>query len=682
MHLSVVVRFLTILSLSLWAHAAAALDCGEALVGDYAVEESGAAVLRVEKVGNRLLSRQKDTDGQWSAGFFESAIVPPDEVRKVMGTADPAAALCGLRLAGGLLFKLPVGHEYAASSATEKSLDTRKVLSGYLYYEASGFAVSAKDIYRVAPSGVSPPVPPTPAHAAVAAAGHEVPTAAVCPGQRPPDMQQAAFNALPQGQKRWFERLDASGQSRFVCGQYVHDLIQHSASSSRPSVVPKEATLKDIAVLVQAGQVPRNAKGEAAWTAVSHSLLAHHVGTGGEKIPLQKEVFALFVDVLLPHIDGAPVSERDLSEQLALLKEVALMPPPFGLVALKALNRNGLLERVVGSPSERAAIQVLRFNTVRIPGETFDYLLASAGPDAANDVDVMTALIDRNGIDGMRRMLHAGANPAQRGWLARARMDPAAASGVYPLMLDAALLAAKAGPVPSRLLGDQLTVVVGKLLAQCPVEPGRWKEMEGLLEHGARLQGVFDNGEFAQTNLGVFALKCPEGFKALLERGLPLDALYPYPTYAGKRQDAPLLMYLTATMEDFPPQAEVLAEMLRRHNNANERPTCAGCSPYSALEMAILLGDIDLVKVLLDFGADPNDVNRDGRPASIRAVIQNRADMLEVMHAKRKLDLHTLDKTHVSLLAWAHCAGAKNAVAWLEREGAVNTGQALCAKKG
>ncbi|AYM98113.1 ankyrin repeat domain-containing protein [Acidovorax sp. 1608163] len=677
MPLSFVARLLALLSLGLVSQAAVALDCGEALLGDYALQENGVAVLRVEQTQHRLYTRQKDADGQWSASFFESAVVRPDDVRKVMGAADGVVPLCGIRLPGGVLFKLPVGHAYAVSSATEKSTVPRKALSGYLYYEASGFAVSAADLFPVARAGASPALPVAPA-----AAGLQVPATAMCPGQRLPDMQQAAFDALPEAQRQWFARLDGPGQARFVCGQYLHDVIGRYIASNRPSAAPKEVTLREASLLLQAGQVPRNAQGKASWATVSQSLLVGHLGTGRDTIPWQKEVFALFVNDLLPHIDPAPDNERDLYDQVALIKEVALMPPEFGMVALKSLNRQGTLQRTLGGSSERIALQVLRFNTWRLPGPTLDYLLAEAGPDAANDGDVMTGLIDRNGIEGVQRVLNAGANPAQQGWLARARMDPAAASGVYPLLLNAAFAAAQGDAVRSRLLGDQLTLVLGKLLAQCPSEPDRWKEIDFLVDRGARVRGVFDNGAFATTNLGVFALKCPQGFTALLDRGLPLDALYPYPSYAGERQDTPLLMYLTAAMEDFPPQAPVLVQMLSRHNNANVRPGCAGCSPYNPLEMAIISGNTDLVQVLLDFGADPNDPNKDGRPPAIRAVVQNRVDMLEMMHARRKLDVNRLDRPQISLLAWAACAGAQEAMAWLVREGAVNTGQERCQKKG
>ncbi|WP_140426300.1 ankyrin repeat domain-containing protein [Acidovorax sp. Root275] len=665
---------------SVFSQAAAALDCAETLLGDYALEENGTAVLRVERANGRIHTRHKDDNGQWSTRFFEGPVLPSDQVRRVMDVdpADRSAPLCGLGMDGGVLFQLPVGHEYAVSSATEKSTVPRKVLSGYLYYEASGFAMGATDLFPVARVGVSPPVPPAPA---AAVSGREVPVSATCPGQIAPDMGQAAFDALPSGQKNWFHRLDTKAQTRFVCGQYLNDLMSLSTHLSAALDAPRGDTLTKISALLRAGQVPRNADGKASWSSASQSLLASNQGTRGEKIPFQDEFNALFAKGILPRLDDGEGSEHDLHQRIYLLKEVILMPPDLGVAALRTLNRRGLLRRSPPRSSQSVALQLLQFSTPRIPAETFDYLLAEAGPSAANDDGVMTTLIDTNGIEGVRRMLHAGASPAQRGWLARARMNPAAASGIYPLLLDAAVAAAKANPAQARILADQTTLVLGKLLAQCSSDPARWKEIDFLVAQGARVQGVFDNQEFSETNLGVFARRCPEGFKGLLQRGLPLNVNYPYPKYAGQRQDTPLLMYLTVGMEDHPPQAQMVVEMLSRHNNANVRPTCPGCNPLNPLEMAIFFGDVATVKALLDFGADPNDPNSDGRPPFIRAVIENSVEKLEVMNAKTPLDVHRLDKKNISLLAWANCAGAKDAAAWLSGRGVVSSGEALCQKR-
>lgn len=679
MHPPTAIRLLALLSFSVFCSVATAAECSDGLPGDYAVEKNGPAVLRIEQSSGRLHTLQKDDRGQWGAQRFESPVVAPDMVRRLMDAEDGSAPMCGVRVPGGALLKVPVGQAYRVSSATEKSTVESQALTGYLFYEASGFAVSAVDLYPVARAGEAPAVP---AASAQAASGREVPGSAICPGRRLPDMRQAAFDGLPALQKSGFHRLNAAGQSRFVCGQYLNDLMGRSPGSNASSGASREGMLKEVSTLIRAGHVPRNAEGQESWASASSSLLSSIASRGGEAVPFQKEVYALFVHEILPLMgDASHDEDRGLAELTYLLKELVSIPQEYGVVALKALNRQGVLRRSVRGSSQKIASEALQFNTLRIPADTFDYLLAEAGPGAANDASLMTTLIDRNGVEGIRRMLHAGANPAQKGWLSRARMNADAAPEIYPLLLNAALAAAQGNPAQSRALGDQLTLVLGRLLARCPKDAAPWTEIDVLVAQGARVQGVFDNQEFSEITLGVFARRCPEGFKALLQRGLPLDTVYPYPAYAGPRQDTPLLMYLTVGMEDHPPQAQVLVEMLKRHNNANVRPACTGCNPLNALEMAIFSGDTGVLKVLLDFGADPNDPNPDGRPPFIRAVIENSVEMLEMMNAKTPLDVHRPDRKNISLLAWANCAGAKDAAAWLSRKGAVSSGEALCQKR-
>jgi len=662
----------------LFTSAASAADCPEMLLGDYSDTADGPAIVRVESANGRVQTRQKDANGQWSSAVFDSPVVPPHEVRRLIGPIGRSVPVCGLGVQGGVLLKVPVGHEYAVSSATEKSTVPQKAVTGYLVYQASGFAVSATDLFPVARQGASPLPPPPPSKAAV---GLEVPALPVCAGQRLPDMNQAAFDALPATEKNRFHRMEAPAQTRFVCGQHLNDLMSQDTFLSPALGASRGDTLNRISALLHAGQIPRNAAGEAAWVTASQGLLAHNRATGKEAIPFQNEYYALFIRDIAPHLGDAADNTLNLYPLVYLLKEMILLPPELGTPALKALGQKGLLRRTSDTSGETIAVQLLQHSTPTIPPETFAFLLAEAGPGAANHSGVMATLIDNPSAERIQLMLNAGAQPAQRGWLARARANPAAAFTVYPLLLNAAAANARSSPEQARRFSDEITMVLGKLLKRCPTELADWKEIDRLVEQGARVRGVFDNQAFSETNLAVYALRCPDGFEALLQRGLPLDANYPYPEYAGKRQDTPLLMYVTVLLEDYPPQPSTLKAMLTRHNNANVRPACEGCNLLSPLEMAVQAGHVDVVKVLLDFGADPNDPNKDGRPAFIRALVSNSVEMLQVMNAKKKLDVHRVDHKTISMLAWANCLGAKEAAAWLAHEGAVSQGEALCQKR-
>jgi hypothetical protein len=674
-HIRLLVAFLLAVLFTTSANAA---DCPEVLLGDYSDTADGTAVIRVESANDRVQMRQKDADGQWSKAVFDTSLVPPHDVRKLIGPIDPSVSVCGLGMHGGVLLKLPIGHEYAVSSATEKSTVLQKAVTGYLVYQASGFAVSATDLFPVARQGASPLPPPITSKAAV---GMEVPALPVCSGQRPPDMSQAAFDALPSADKKGFHRMTAPAQTRFVCGQHLNDLMSRATFLSTALGASRGDTLNRISALLHAGQVPRNTAGEASWVTASQGLLAHNRAIGKETIPFQNEYYALFIRHVAPHLSETADSTLNLSPLVYLLKEMILLPPALGTPALKALGQKGLLRRTTDTSGETIAVQLLQHSTPTIPPETFALLLAEAGPDAANHSAVMTALIDNPSAERIQLMLDAGAQPAQHGWLARARSSPAAASTVYPMLLNAAAANARSTPEQASQFSDQITMVLGKLLKRCPTDPADWKEIDRLVEQGARMRGVFDNQAFSETNLAVYALRCPSGFQSLLQRGLSLDASYPYPDYAGKRQDTPLLMYVTVLLEDYPPQPSTLRAMLTQHNNANVRPACEGCNPLSPLEMAVQAGHVEVVKVLLDFGADPNDPNKDGRPAFIRALVSNSVEMLEVMNAKRKLDVNRVDKKTISMLAWANCLGAKEAAAWLARGGAVSQGEALCQRR-
>ncbi|GKT23053.1 hypothetical protein [Acidovorax sp. SUPP3334] len=61
--------------------------------------------------------------------------------------------------------------------------------------------------------------------------------------------------------------------------------------------------------------------------------------------------------------------------------------------------------------------------------------------------------------------------------------------------------------------------------------------------------------------------------------------------------------------------------------------------------------------------------------------MSDNVEMLNVMNAKKKLDVNRVDQKTISMRAWANCLEAKEAAAWLAREGAVSQGEALCQKR-
>ncbi|WP_284412056.1 hypothetical protein [Acidovorax sp. SUPP3334] len=112
----------------LFTSAATAADGPGVLPGDYSDEANGTAAIRVESANGRVQTRQKDAKGQWSTAVFGSPVVPPHEAHRLIGPVDrsvPMCGLCGLGVQGGVLLKLPVGHEYRVISAPTRTIRTR-----------------------------------------------------------------------------------------------------------------------------------------------------------------------------------------------------------------------------------------------------------------------------------------------------------------------------------------------------------------------------------------------------------------------------------------------------------------------------------------------------------------------------------------------------------------------------
>lgn len=68
-----------------------ATECRDALLGDFATNPNGGAVLRIEKIDGKTISRMKNEDGTWAAEFHQAQVIPQNDLVKFFGEEAWAA---------------------------------------------------------------------------------------------------------------------------------------------------------------------------------------------------------------------------------------------------------------------------------------------------------------------------------------------------------------------------------------------------------------------------------------------------------------------------------------------------------------------------------------------------------------------------------------------------------------
>ncbi len=660
--------------------------CNDALLGDFASEKNGPAIIRIEKIHGelayRMSTRVSTEDQQWDAKAQKSALVAPEKLLQLLKDERLLKASCAIWVDSGVLMKLPLGTPVQVSSPTQKSYIDREVATGYVYYIMQGFMLDAIDLYPVAAKGISPAAPEP---LKKRPEGKEVPdTAAICPGNKLPDMQQAGFDNLRVSTKDWFRTRSPQMQLEFICGQWLHAAMLKFPGMATKDEKERTSALENFRELLLAGQIPRDENGDAQWLKAASGLLSgnHDWST---VVSLQKEFYNLFEQAVFPHL-AIPAPYENGYANTELLKLTQFMPAEQALHVLKKFNEKGFLAVPSERPESRSytlspvAMDLLRHyrDLGKVPAPILDFLLPLAGADAINDRDLMRTAVDSKSADAVQRLLERGANPLRTGVLAQAWDTPA-----YPALLAAALTRHASTQVSTkdktRLPQSEAEAVLIRILDTREYEKKlNWQEVDFLISAGADINHMFEQQK--PENIGVYAHTRPERTMQLIARGLRLDKNHEYDDGKNKTSGELLPLYLRFAGYN-PHREDLIRAMLTKYNNVNTASVCASCGLNYPLDYAAKSGRADLVKTLLEFWANPNNVNRDGSLSFWQAAIKNQPDMLDMMAASKfKLNLNAVDKNGISVLAWANCLKADGAAAWLSKNGALEIGREICAK--
>lgn len=648
------------------AAASTAQEAGcEAWVGDFAAWPSKPAFMRVEHSERGFIARPKKEDGSWSA---ETVDLEDITLNSDLGISSSHG--CMLAGGGAVLIQAPEGTAYQATSPTGQESITHHMGTDTLMLSIQAFQVDGRDLYRVAAKGVSPP--PLPSLPKVIP-GKEV-SSLTCPGRQPPVITQAAFDALPTDYRERFHRRTRQAQAEVVCGQRLNDLLRPDSFTHVGVGTDRAATLAEVVLLLGAGEEPRDHQGNITWWSAARDWLRRNTQQSDTAplVPSRAAYFAAFNDGILPRLPKARVEDRYTVADV--VRYVLAMPEAQAVHALGQLQTLGALDLQVadGNVAGNALPWAL---APEVSEAVFEVVLKAASVSQKSTRDLFDTAIDMYGAVGVARLLKHGFDPRRAGVLVRARSQPK----LYATLLEAAFQRAEKD-------GGKLPPDVIDPVVRAELQEGKtinWSAIEPLLRHGGDLSRSFvTDVRGDKESLAFFARSSPDKFLDLIAHGLRVDL--PYPP-AG---DSLLMRYLCLYIHWLPggPRADVVEAMLKLHNNAASGKPCTGCV-YSPLRVA--LGNegpnsVDVVKVLLRYGADPNALDGRGFPAFSYAVMDDRIDLLDAMgQGPQALNLKLTESKGFSLLALARCHDAGKAEAWLNQHGAEqpDLGYAVCRER-
>lgn len=636
-------------------HAASAGPGCEAWPGDYASKPAGAAQLRIERDKHGFLLRAKEADGAWSTDSVELKDVTHEPELDV----PMAKHGCVLVGEGALFIKAPKGTAYQATAVTGQNFGTFHMATDSLLLAMQGFQVDGQDLYRVETKGVSPP-PPKPLAKAVA--GKEA-SSFFCPGGPSSAMSQAAFDALPADYRKRFQGMKAGWQAEVICGQRLNDLLSLDTFTAVDLNADRAATLAEAKILLKAGEAPRDEGGRTTWWSASRHWLMRNTPMfdNSPPVPLQAEYFTTFNEDILPHLPKAPADDTQSVSDVA--RYTLNMPEAQALHALQQLQAVGALDIQAGGYSvARGALT--RALAPTVPDAVFEFLWKAAKPTQADASDLFQTAVHlgKGDTTGVERLLRHDMDPSDATVLLRARDYPK----VYALLQQAAFKHAQAhdGKLPPQVVDP----LIQAALFKDREKPIDWRAVDPLLKRGGDLSRSFMGVTDDRDSLAYYARSAPDRFMDLLDHGLRVDLAYPV---GGQ---ALLSRYLMLNINWLPegPRADVVEAMLKRHNNAATGKPCTDCT-YSPLGIA--LGNkgphsVEVVKMLVRYGANPNALDNEKFPYFTYAIMDDRVEMLEAMTQGKPLDLKLTDPNGFSPLALARCYDAEHAAAWLREHGA------------
>jgi len=636
----------------------------DAWVGDFASKPDAPAFMRIERMAGSFVVRAKDDHDAWSAQTATLEDVTHDPDLNMAMTHG-----CVLAGGGALFIKAPKGTAYQATAITGQNFGTFHMATDSLMLVTQGFQVDGRDLYRVETKGVSPPSPPPLAKAAV---GKEA-SSFTCPGNLPPAITQAAFDALPANYREHFHAMDAEWQAGMICGRRLNDLLSLDTYTAVDLQADRASTLAEVKLLLKAGQEPRDEEGRVTWWDGAAHWLGRNTPLFADRpaIPLQADYFATFNDDILPRL---PKPSADDTESVMYVARYTLdMPEAQALHALTRLQALGALQLPL-SDGNVAKATLMRALSPRQPAAVFELLWKVATPTQKDARQLFLNAIEAGKEDtsAIERLLAHGMDPGHAEVLLTARRYPKP----YATLLAGAIKQAQGG----KLAPDAVDPLVRAVVTDNKTID--WKAVEPLLQHGGDLSRAFmKNGNGETDSLAYLARSTPERFMDMLDHGLRVDLPYP------PGNDALLVRYLRLNIGWLPEgaRADVVDAMLKRYNNAATGKPCTDCT-YSPISIA--LGQqgphsAAVVAVLLRHGVDPNAHDDQGFPYFTYAIMDDRVDMLDAMlQGPKSLNLKVTDPNGFSMLAIARCYHATHAEAWLRQHGAdqPDQGYASCRK--
>lgn len=441
------------------------------------------------------------------------------------------------------------------------------------------------------------------------------------------------------------------------CDQALYALMHSRAHS--------EDDLSELAKLVKAGNVPRRWKDdEDRWWEASSAFLYYNAPTSGSDRapPMQGESYALYVDLLLPKLENEPLRDSDFDWIVKLTHAAVSLPDA---AALKTLN---LIEQRLDTAQRRRWHAVVGEYVLRTALDlnaspvVLHWVLKRSTPQ--NTADALMLAVDHHNTSGVKNLLDAGVNPI-------AKFAIRHALTYKKWEASQVLLAA----IPPHLRQHHETLeaadaddLLRYLALTCHRHRPEASDIDLAVALGANPTRAFQYPQISvEMSLPARAIACPEYIPPLVKHGLDLDL--PYPPIG----QPPLIASMRLTGELPGDQSKALEVMLRAHNNVNMRDPSSdrGMRPLS---YAILVGDPRMITTLLNFGADPQALDRAGIPAWYDVFNEDRLDLLMlILKMRPKLSLQKLPAAVVSPLGRAKCLNATKIAAFLQQHGAKET---------
>lgn len=630
------------------------------LIGSYAVKEGELARIWIEHQEQGYVLSTYDLEQKaWTSYQVSLRPMTREQFSQIPVQMDDAS--CALAGAGVFFIKTFSGAQFSGVAASQNfAAPMRTSKTGTVLVSLDGFAPGGMDLFPVR-QAIKPPAP----------ANSEY-----CAHGMPADMSLSAFHALPPDLKR--HRKSEDFQREVMCGQYLHGLmagIENPTPSPANDALARAAVLRHIRVLLAAGSVPRTANGASAWWEASRRFLAGSEPpiSPNQAIPaMRQDYYALFAEEILPRLAASRPDPAGHGNTWFLAQHAVYLP---GDAALRTLD----VIRATQVPGEMVkfhkylvdeVLGKIRIGALSMP--VFDWLTREVGMVALDASSVLDHAIVRDDVAGVRRLLDAGANPLNR-WAAPHVLSQSAAATAYKSALIEYVHVGK-----GKLQADVADDLLRRALDDCNGKDAI--SLAFLL--GADPTRFFLHPTIPKNVLAVRLLYSPRVLGPLLKAGMRLDQRYPLSIERDAKTDTPLGGYMRMPDQTgglSAQSADVVRMLLSSHNNAND---VAGFG-NPLLKYAIDTGSMDIVKTMLDFGADPQAKDTAGFPAWLRVLDGDKDDiLLQIMEARSELDLNASPDARITPLAYAECLGAPRVASILRQRGALEKGTALCQQAG